>query len=235
MRYDLSQQDIQQVIDFANGENDAFINSPKAVEFMNLAYQFQHYLMKMNREQANRIVSVTKRLERYADKDRKALIDGSAFSDFDEDHIFIVAKAVCFLLQTHNVLPTVTKVMAFTYMLYSAWLQSHRQRVIKDTPVSGKYGPVFWRLKNWYDKDKNRLIATPDDFEQARKIADGGVAACLQHVINNNYRVSDLPKRLLETKPFKEALNRPKQQLRDSDIYAWQTERNEQRKAAAKQ
>lgn len=230
MRFDLSSDDIRNVIDFANGENDSFINSPKMSEFINLFYCCNKQIMELQRRTASANASLERRLQRYADKERRNMENGSAFTDFEEDNTILIAKGIVYLLGIYRVQVSNSKVLAIMYLLYAAWLESHHQRVIKDRPNrwidnnGNDYGVVFWSLKKFFETP-NWKVAGRNDYRELQKVAKGGVAKCLENVVRNNYRVVGLHKSISSTAPYVDAIQKREKVLSDYQIMLWQQQR----------
>lgn len=223
--YEISGEDLQQVLAYANKEEGATCDPSLVGRVIGIAASATS---NMSRE----LVAARKTIVKMqAEIDRLKLLTKT----LDTEGLFVdlsispllLAKAILWLLKDNNMAgASRTKVSCLLYEAYASWLARNRERISSERPHASEWGPSFWTLRNF---SANTPVSRADFEAVAEKHA--GIAVFLRNVVRKYGAWSDasLKSRCTRTAAFRHAMpenngGRWGKELDDTEIVAWRKE-----------
>lgn len=186
MFYELSGEEIKIICEFAETGDRSAINEEIISKFINLNAAVTKQLYKSVRAAAGTMARMEKRIERYKAENERRLEEGIV-SDTGFDSVEIARALLYKLQQVKCYRLNKSKVQTILFRMYASWLAGKNERIFTERPVSGVYGPIFWKVQNKVDP---KCSYTAHDFEVVAQ-RNPGVANYIGNVAKAYYDLSE--------------------------------------------
>lgn len=233
MFYELSPDELKQLLDFVNDEKTFTLPLDLSQKFSNIFFAFQSKVMKCAKAERARTVRAEAEAlrwrQRYEKKsEEEPLPPVTEMPEEQQVSEAAAARCIMYLLQEKHVYYTRNLIQYYMYHAYCSWLSRNNQHLFKTHPVCQEWGPHFWSAVDAIgipERERPNLNWTA---LRAVQEANPGVANYLENMVNMycGVRESDFKARLLESFPYKNALperNEGKWNgvINDDDIRRW--------------
>ena len=170
MRYSLTQEEVDRVIAYVNGEGDKdFSQSDIPVRLSRIHADMVRRMDAEVKAQRKRIATLETRLEQQARR-RKAEDDEAAFAEDGWDAVAL-ARVLAYHLRRLGLAVTASRLNLLLFYLYAMFLEKFGERLTVDSPKAQEWGPQFWTLHGALCKGRLSL-ADAGTWEDMREVAE---------------------------------------------------------------
>lgn len=224
-KYNLSQEEIQNILDFINDDTgETPMPSYDTIgNFQAIYFSLQRKLAKEYETMKNRCFKMERRLERI-DRNMELKAKEGVFQESGLDSLEVADVLLYHLQQLKTWKFTKGKFMSILFHMYASWLGSKKERLFAEHPVATEWGPQFWRVYKRLDLSSQ----VPYDSVKALQEKRADIAMYVRNAANKYYdcREKELSDAHLKCMPYKNALphnngGKWNKEISDSDIYLW--------------
>ena len=231
--YAPTQEEINALIRYINGEDPDVLYTEAPKTFLRMAYDLQKKITQDVAHLTQKNADLEKKLARLMEKKEDTFLKGE-FKDHEAGYQDTdIAKVVILYLKKINCRYDTEKVVHLTYLTYALFL-TKGVRLFPQHPQATGRGPWLWRVSNHLEKrnEKGKMLLYEDpatDCLNELAAKDTSVFAIVKNIVEK-YHDTDLREMLLRSRPQQ---NNSKEkndgkwnkEIPDGEIYAWQKAR----------